>query len=440
MLTWNGNNNINPCFCSVSIGDVTGDGYLDLYFGDYDSGGGGAVGTCGSGSNDYNDKLLINQGAGNPGFFSDVTSVRFTGGNVPGLGQPFPASAFGAANAIVDVNGDGLADIVKQSSLNPPQYVGIAFNEPGQIGFFDQYDPVNQNAPYFVSAGNLDTDNDLDLVITDDGADRYLINGGSGFEPNWTSWTFQFLHNGAPVNTAADQGFGSNSLIEDLDNDGLNDVLIADVDVDIPGCGRRMSVYRNLGGGGNGSLKELTQGANCQTFQNNSPLCTVVGIPSNKLAGVHDVAVFDINGDGWKDMVVGRCNTTEIYLNQPAGDPVGGSPDGSTIPGQQLLLGRVDASSQVELAWGGSCVGSDTDYGIYEGRIGDFYSHTRKVCTTGGSTVEQVTPGLDPVGTYYVVVPNNGVFDGSYGRNSAGVQRPDGSSTCNTQNMGSCDP
>ena len=29
------------------------------------------------------------------------------------------------------------------------------------------------------------------------------------------------------------------------------------------------------------------------------------------------MAVFDINGDGWKDMVVGRCSGTEVYMNVP---------------------------------------------------------------------------------------------------------------------------
>ena len=35
---------------------------------------------------------------------------------------------------------------------------------------------------------------------------------------------------------------------------------------------------------------------------------------------MHDVAVFDLNGDGWDDMILGRCTGTEIYMNVP---PIG---------------------------------------------------------------------------------------------------------------------
>ena len=46
-----------------------------------------------------------------------------------------------------------------------------------------------------------------------------------------------------------------------------------------------------------------------------SPL--VVNIPTNMLTGTHDIAVFDLNNDGWNDIVIGRCNTTEIWMSQP---------------------------------------------------------------------------------------------------------------------------
>jgi hypothetical protein len=441
MLTHNGNSGVNPCFCSVSIGDVTGDGWPDLYFGDYDSGGGGAVGTCGASSNDFNDKLLVNAGASNPGFFTDVTSNRFFG-NVPGLGQGFEISAFGAANALIDVNGDNITDIVKQSSLNAPTYVGVAYNESGNEGFFDTYDVVNDLAPYFVSVGDLNNDNDIDMVITDDGADRYYMNGGGFPVPNFTGFVFSYFHNGAG-GASSDDGFGGNSLVVDLDQDGWNDVLITDVDVDISGCSRRMHIYRNLGGtpGSNVTLQEITQGSGCQSFQGNPATCTVASIPSNLLEGVHDVAVFDLNGDGWNDMILGRCNSTEIYLQNPQGEPVGGVPNGDDISGQQLTVQRNDvAGDSLTLAWGDSCINTDSDYAIYEGGIGEWYSHTAKDCSTSGASTMTITPKSHPVGTYYLVVPNNAVVEGPYGNDSTGQARPTGNDNCYLQNVGSCDP
>ncbi len=90
-------------------------------------------------------------------------------------------------------------------------------------------------------------------------------------------------------------------------------MLIADVDVDTPGCDRRMHIYRNLGGmpGGEVVLQEQTTGERCP-----SPGCLIAGIPRDQLTGVHDVAVFDIDQDGWNDLVVGRCSGTQIYMGQ----------------------------------------------------------------------------------------------------------------------------
>jgi CxxC motif-containing protein (DUF1111 family) len=182
------------------------------------------------------------------------------------------------------------------------------------VGFFDTYEVVNQQSPYFISVGDLNNDAKLDIVITDDGADRYMLNQGNG-----SDGLADFLSRPFSFDKASDDGFGSDSVIADLNRDGWNDVLITDVDVDIGRCNRRMHIYRNLGGqpGGNVTLQEQTAGTGCQTSLGNPPSCLVAGIPSDKLEGVHDVAVFDINGDGWLDLVVGRCTGTQVYINQP---------------------------------------------------------------------------------------------------------------------------
>ncbi len=314
MLTYSGASGFNPRFCSVAAGDLTGDGKPELWFGDYDASGvgGGSPEPAGA---DFNDKLLINQGNGH---YQDQTTTRFNN-NVPSpIGAPFMVSAFGAAAAIADMNGDGLLDIVKQTSLNSPLYVGISQNNPGNQGMFSTHEVITQQSPYFVSVGDLNNDGKLDAVITDDGADRYLINLGNtnpGGTPAFTARNFSF-------DAASDDGFGSQSVVADLDNDGWNDVLISDVDVDTPGCGRRLHIYRNLGGtpGGMVNLQEQTAGTGCQNSAGNPPTCLVAGIPSDKLEGVHNTAVFDLNGDGWKDLVLGRCAGTSVYLNVP---PVG---------------------------------------------------------------------------------------------------------------------
>ena len=288
------NPSVQPRFCSVVAGDVTGDGYVDLYFGDYDSGG--------SESFDYNNKLLINQGAASPGFFIDSLTARMSAN--PGL-----LSAFGAASAMADMNNDGVMDVIKQTSLASPLHVAVQYNNPANVGFFPDsvYKVVNSTSPYFASVGDLNNDSRMDIVITSDGQDRYLLNTGNAGDGTaiFNSITFAFQ-------SGSDDGFGSSSTVVDLNNDGWKDVLIADVDVDISGCGRRAHIYRNLGNAPNVTLQEQSPSV----------------IPTGMLQGTHYIGAFDINNDGWTDLVVGRCSGTQVWMNVPPAGVVFSYPEG----------------------------------------------------------------------------------------------------------------
>ena len=274
-------------FCAVSAGDIDGDGDQDLYYGDYQQGG--------TRSTDVNDRLLINDGTG---YFTDQSAAR--------MSVTMLESSFGMQVQIVDMNGDGKLDIVKDDALNTPQAVSISYNDGPSHGVFGTYEIPYGNAPYHFSVGDLNNDSRPDIIVSDDGQDRYILNLGNNTAgvADWSP-TIAFSYSGG----GSDDGFGGNNLIADLDNDGWNDAIVTDVDVDIAGCARRTHIFRNLANAPNVTLQEQIVAGE-----------VVGGIPTTALTGTHDIAVFDIDGDGYKDMVVGRCTGTQVYMNDP---PIG---------------------------------------------------------------------------------------------------------------------
>ena len=112
-------------------------------------------------------------------------------------------------------------------------------------------------------------------------------------------------------------------------------------------------------------------------------------------------------------------------------------PDGAQVPGAPLMVQRAPGG-EINLTWSKSCLSTDNDFEIYEGALGVFYSHTMKFCTTGGASMLTLTFLPAPGSTYYIVVPRNGPREGSYGTDSAGIERSRGLVSCLPQSIGVC--
>jgi len=309
-------------FCGIGAGDADQDGDLDLYLADYD---GEASGL------DTNDRLWINDGNG---FFSDSYQSRMT--------SQMLSSGFGNATAVADMNGDGVGDVVKQQAGS----VSVDYNLPPDPVPFDLFDTPHSFSTYFVSVGDLNNDDKLDMVTSEDSDDRYRLNQGNDALGR-VLWGPALLFSFPAGAGYGDDSIAGESIIRDLDGDGWNDVLISDVDVDIPGCTRRMHIYHNLGGapGSNVTLREEAQQAG-----NSVGWKGAVGLTVTDLKGTFNVAAFDIDMDGDQDLVVGRCNGTGVYMNTKNPCPIKryGSvlPNSTGEPGLTYTLGTGDLSDR----------------------------------------------------------------------------------------------
>jgi hypothetical protein len=121
-----------------------------------------------------------------------------------------------------------------------------------------------------------------------------------------------------------------------------------------------------------------------------------------------------------------------------AGEPstgVGAVPNGGDVPGIPLTL-SVGADGSLVLEWDVSCLSTDGDYVVYEGRLGSFTSHAPVTCSTGGATTWTLIP--DALSSYYLVTPTDGISEGSHGTDGSGTERPPGLGTCFSMSIGAC--
>ena len=106
-----------------------------------------------------------------------------------------------------------------------------------------------------------------------------------------------------------------------------------------------------------------------------------------------------------------------------------------------LLLERNDSAPSITLTWNPSCSNADTDYAIYEGEIGVWYSHlapaSGSICSTGGGETATFDAGAGD--RYYLVVPRDSQIEGSYGGGD-GTERPVSMTPCAPQSLGACAP
>ena len=174
---------------SCALADANNDGIADIFYASYNS-----------------QRLGIMLGDGNGGFELPTSSVSVQG-------RPWMIAAG-------DLNADGFADVVSVNSNS--NKTAVAFGDGnGLLSPAVHYAPSDHSFPLAVDLGDIDGDNDLDIVTSNYSSDTYTVfeNDGNGlFTPAVTLF--------APAASSC-------AILHDRDNDGDLDITGTDEEADV---------------------------------------------------------------------------------------------------------------------------------------------------------------------------------------------------------------
>jgi hypothetical protein len=296
---------------TLAAGDVVGDdGYPEVFIGVM-------TGT---------DRLLANGGTGKGGWHGLTDAPGLLGGN---------AGTFAVrSSAFADMNDDGDMDIVQ--GVTGTGVVRMLPNN-GAGTFTGTPQNLITGAAYNFGLGHLDDDGSLDIFGVRNGGDEARINTGPGIGESITL--------SSPFTAPNSNGFGAICRVADLNGDGTDDFLVADLDQEFPqDCSRRLKIYLNSG---------------TDPYLVDAYPSPVAWTPN----GTSDIAMIDLDDDGDLDMLIGHCGGHSVFMQD-------GSPKG--VLGDVNHDGKVDVQDLIELllAWGAcpptSCPADLDDNGVVD--------------------------------------------------------------------------
>jgi len=319
------NNNLNPFF-SVDVGsyanpalaDLDGDNYQDVLIG--------------------NDLESVQYFRNESGTFTEVT----------GSDNPFNDMVLGKepSPTIGDLDGDGDNDVLIGDELGKIKYFennGGIFTE--KTGSDNPLDGVNVGVDASPAMGDLDGDNDLDLLVGEfTGKIKYFKNEGGTF-------TEQIGNNNpfSQINVYSD----ASPTIVDFDGDGDDDVLVGN------DWGELLYFQNNQGSFEQLKGDRLFEGIN--TGEETSP------------------AMGDLDEDGDVDVLIGVVDGTLKYLENNPGDILTGTPASDTF-----VLGDLNSSFYANKG--------EEDYALIQN-----FDPSSDIIQLNG-TVENYQLGVSPVG------------------------------------------
>ncbi len=291
----------------VVLGDLNGDGFLDMVTTDY-----GTASQCGT-DEGYSNTVSVSLGKGD-GTFGEATFYE--------LGTGSRANSV----SIADIDSDDVLDLVVQTAYDSNIYK-LTGKGDGTFNTATKFDP-NLSVLTAIGTGDINGDGKEDIISTG----RKVGTSGYRVYVNTGDGTGNFTENLTGV------VIGSSSFdleIADLNNDGKDDVITA-----------------------NRSAKSVS------VLMSNGTSTLSTAITYNESDAVYDVTTGDIDGDSILDMVVATGNNLSVYRG--AGDgtftKIGTYEGGNTVT--SVALGDVDNDGSLDMV---CTAGKDNTISIFSG-------------------------------------------------------------------------
>jgi hypothetical protein len=271
---------------ALDLGDVNGDGYLDIVLANRDS----------------QDILLVNNGAGV--FSIDATFV-------------LPAIVDGSSDIkFCDVNNDGALDIITTNDeiVGASSLRNRVYLNNGLGTFIDATEtllPSDSDYSEVLDVGDINNDGNIDLVVADYTQNLIFVNTGSGVFEDKTSTLI------------GTNSFNSKCIkLGDMNGDGYPDIVVIGE-----------------------STSSLLMNDKTGSFANNDAslkLPSYTSIPA--VIGGNTVQLADVNGDGALDVIVGGASLYILTSSMTDKAPVLSAIGNQTIEVGKTLSLNINAS------------------------------------------------------------------------------------------------
>nr|WP_257469951.1 FG-GAP-like repeat-containing protein [Prochlorococcus marinus] len=279
----------NPSFTKTVISTGT-DGANDIHVGDID--GDGDLDIISASGNDDEITWFENNGAADPTFATTVIATSADN----------PHEVF-----IADMDSDGDLDIIS-TSVNDSTVAWYENNGAADPSFAATNIATNVSGAHGIHVDDMDADGDMDIVIasfTDDTVRWYENNGAA--DPTWSA---------ANIATSID---GARDIeVLDLDKDGDLDVMVTAQDAD------SISYWLN-----NGAADPSWSGQNLFSSEFDKP---------------HNIAIGDVDNDGYLDVVSSSHNDHKIALHNVDQTATAGSDYTSTSGTLKISAGATSGT------------------------------------------------------------------------------------------------